>query len=380
MTLLGPLAYPVGRPGSRFEINTPALVLDLEALERNIDRMAGAMKAFGRNLRPHAKSHKSTRIARMQIEAGALGVCCATLDEAEVMAATGLTGIMITSPITTHTKLRRLMELVARAPDTMIVADNADNVAALSLAAKTAGVTLAVLVDIELGFGRTGVTTIEGVAALTRQVIAARNLKFAGLQAYGGHLQHLSEYGTRLRKTREANDFVSGAVERLHANGIAVPLISGGGTGTHAIDGRAGPFTEIQAGSYVLMDAEYNAIAYDEAHKTWPFEVSLFVQTAVISNNIAGTITVDAGTKALALNGPKPVVNTASLLGSTYEFSGDEHGRITLAAGSERPKIGDRLELVVSHCDPTVAQYDAYHCVRGDILADIWPIDARGRR
>lgn len=379
MTLVGPLEYRVGSPGSRFEINTPALVLDLEALERNIARMAEAMKAFGRGLRPHAKSHKSTRIARMQIGAGALGVCCATLDEAEIMAAAGLTGIMITSPVTTRAKLHRLMELVAHAPDTMIVADNADNVEALSLAARAAGVTLAVLVDIELGFGRTGVTTIEALEALTCQVIAARNLKFAGLQAYGGHLQHLPEYGVRLKRTREANDFVARAVERLHASGIAVPLISGGGTGTHAIDARMGPFTEIQAGSYVFMDADYNAIAY-EADKSWPFEVSLLVQTAVISNNIKGTVTVDAGTKAFALNGPKPVVSTVSLLGSAYEFSGDEHGRIRLAAGSDRPKIGDRVELIVSHCDPTVAQYNAYHCVRGDILVDIWPIDARGRR
>jgi D-serine deaminase-like pyridoxal phosphate-dependent protein len=379
MTLRGPLAYPIGRSGSRFEINTPALILDLDALERNIACMAQTMKGFGRGLRPHAKSHKCSRIGEMQINAGALGVCCATLDEAEVMAAAGLVGITITSPITARSKFQRLMDVVAHAQDTMIVADNAENLSALSLAAQEAGLTLSVLIDLDLGFRRTGVSTVEAMHTIAGRVTAAKNLKFAGLQAYAGHLQHVQEYELRLKKTREANNFVTAALRHLKTMEIAVPLITGGGTGTHTIDGRAGPFTEIQAGSYVFMDAEYKAIAF-ETNNSWPFEVSLFVQSAVVSSNVSGFVTVDAGTKAFALNGPKPVITTRSLFGSTYDFAGDEHGRITLDAKCEQPKIGDRLEFIVPHCDPTVALYDAYHCVRGNALVDVWPIDARGRR
>jgi D-serine deaminase-like pyridoxal phosphate-dependent protein len=379
MTLRGPLAYSFGEQDSRFEINTPALVLDLDALERNIARMTKTMRTFGRNLRPHAKSHKCSRIGKMQIDAGAIGICCATLDEAEVMAAAGLTGIVITSPITARPKLARLMEVVAEAPATLIVVDNTENVDALSDAAASANLKLSVLIDLDLGFGRTGVSTIEALHSVAGRVLTAKTLRFGGLQAYSGHLQHLPEYELRLRETHAANDFVHLAKKYFQTNNIAVPLITGGGTGTHAIDGRAGPFTEIQAGPYVFMDAEYKAIAY-EGNEAWPFEVSLFVQTAVVSNNTPAWVTVDAGTKALAVNGPKPLITADSLLGSVYDFAGDEHGRVTLASESRPPKIGERLELVVSHCDPTIALYDSYHCVRGSLLVDLWPIDARGRR
>jgi D-serine deaminase-like pyridoxal phosphate-dependent protein len=379
MKLPGPYDHAIGHPDSRYAVNTPALILDLDALERNVARMAATMASLGRALRPHAKSHKCSRIAQLQIGAGAVGICCATLDEAEVMAACGLRGILITSPVTTRDKIDRLMALVACAPDTMIVVDNARNVEALSQAAQSSGVVLPVLIDIDLGFGRTGVLTHDAVEELARRMLVSRGTRFAGLQAYGGHLQHIPEYSVRCEQARAAAAFVAGAVERLRACGISVPLISGGGTGTHAIDGQAGPFTEIQAGSYIFMDADYNAVAYDTEH-SWPFEVSLFVQTAVTSSNVAGTVTVDAGTKALALNGPRPQVATASLAGSTYEFSGDEHGRIKLAAHCETPLLGERIELVVSHCDPTVAHYDLYHCVRGNTLVAVWAIDARGRR
>ena len=154
---------------------------------------------------------------------------------------------------------------------------------------------------------------------------------------------------------------------------------SGGGTGTHAIDGNEGPFTEIQAGSYVFMDAEYQEITYEDG-RDWPFENALFVQTAVTSRNVAGSVTTDAGTKSFALNGPKPHIVTPGLVGATYEYSGDEHGRVTLAADMARPQLGQRVECLAPHCDPTVVLYDAFHCVRGDVLVEIWPVDARGRR
>ena len=379
MKPLTPIAHSFGAPQSRYSVSTPALILDLDVLERNIAAMAQAMANFGRALRPHIKSHKCSRIARMQVAAGAIGLCCATLDEAEVMAAADLSGLLITSQITTREKISRLMALVAQAPGTMIVADHPDNVVALAQAARAGGVELGVLVDLELGFGRTGVLTVDAAETLARRIAESCGLKFAGIQAYGGHLQHIPIHADRVSKAKEAHAFISQAVTRLENVGIEVPLVTGGGTGTYAIDGLGGPFTEIQAGSYPLMDADYNAVAFrDDA--PWPFDVSLFVQSAVISTNVAGTATIDAGTKALALNGPKPQLTNLGLERAIYEFSGDEHGRVRLNGPERAPGIGERLELIVSHCDPTVALYDVYHCVRGDRLVDIWPIDARGRR
>ncbi len=376
---IAPIPYRLGEAGSRYELNTPALVLDLDAFERNLAFMAAAMRDFGRNLRPHAKSHKCSRIARAQIDAGAVGICCATLDEAEVMAAAGLRGILITSPVTTEIKIGRLIDLARQGPDLMIVADHASNVSALDRAAQAAGVTICVLVDVELGFGRTGVLTVDAAEALARQIKATVALTFGGIQAYGGHLQHIADDAARLAATKDAQAFVADIVARLTAIGMKPPLVSGGGTGTSMIDGRSGPFTEIQAGSYVFMDAEYESISYGGG-QTWPFESALFVQTAVTSANNAGTVTTDAGTKAFALNGPKPRIVTPGLIGAAYEYSGDEHGRVRLASDMAVPRLGDRIECVVPHCDPTVVLYDAFHCVRGDRLVDIWPIDARGRR
>ncbi len=376
---LAPIAGRLGEPGSRYDLNTPALVLDLDVFERNVATMAEAMRGFGRDLRPHAKSPKCSRIARAQVDAGAVGICCATLDEAEVMAAAGLRGILITSPVATAVKIERLVELARQGADLMIVADHSSTVAALDRAAQAAGITFSVLVDVELGFGRTGVLTVEAAEALARQIKDCTALHFGGVQAYGGHLQHIADDAERFAAATAAQELVTKIVDRLTAIGMPPPRVSGGGTGTFMIDGRAGPFTEIQAGSYVFMDAEYEAIRYGDG-QSWPFDCALFVQTAVISANNAGTVTTDAGTKAFALNGPKPRIITPGLVDATYEYSGDEHGRVRLPRGMNGPQLGDRIECVVPHCDPTVVLYDVFHCVRGDRLVDIWPIDARGRR
>ena len=376
--MIDPIPCKTGRNGSRYDVNTPSLILDLDALERNIARMANIQRSFGRDLRPHAKTHKCSRIARMQIEAGASGVCCATLDEAEVMAEAGIPGILITSPITTSGKIERLVALAKRAPDTMLVADHPGNVTLLGQAARRSGARLNLLVDVELGFGRTGVGSAEDAVTLARAIGAEEGLSYAGIQAYGGHLQHVVEYGARLEVAGKAGEYIAAVLARLEASGLKAPLVTGGGTGTHAIDGRHCPFTENQAGSYVFMDADYRSVAFEE-EEDWPFETALFVQTAVISNNGAASATTDAGTKAFALNGPRPVVVSPGLTGAGYDYSGDEHGRLTLAPG-QRVELGQRIECMVSHCDPTVVLYDHYHCVRGDTLVDIWPVDARGRR
>lgn len=367
----------LGRPGSRYRIDTPALVLDLDALEANIRRMSAIMADFGKRLRPHAKSHKSSRIARLQVQAGAAGVCCATIDEAEVMVAAGLGGILVTSPVTSARKIERFVELSAHAPDTAIVVDNVDNVDSIAAVARSAGLRAKLLVDVELGFDRTGARDAPSAVAIARRIMESEGAVFVGIQAYGGHFQHTADPAMRRDKALRAAAFVAEVKAAIEREGIAVPLVSGGGTGTHAIDGGPGPFTEIQAGSYAFMDADYRTV-FHAGNELLPFDAALFVQAAVISTNTPASVTVDAGTKAFALNGPAPQP-IGDHAGATYEFAGDEHGRVR-PVGGWRPALGDRIEMIVSHCDPTVALYDDYHCVRGDTLIDIWPVDARGRR
>lgn len=369
----------IGQARSRYDLNTPALIIDLDIFEQNIARMAEFMRHSGRKLRPHAKSHKSVQIAKAQIAAGATGICCATLDEAEVMVAGGIAGILITSPLTTNIKIGRLVELVRKAPNTMIVVDNAKNVDVLADAAAANNITLNVLIDVELGFGRTGVTSVDASEALARRIAEKHALHYAGIQAYGGHLQHTTDHAERLHLTRLAHRFIEDIIARLTMIGMPPAIVTGGGTGTHAIDGREGPFSEVQAGSYIFMDAEYRDVCFEEG-SDWPFEHSLFVQTAVTSENNANMVTTDAGTKSFALNGPKPRIATAEYAALSYEYAGDEHGRVRGDSSLKFPELGEVIECIVSHCDPTVALYDIYHCVRNDRLVDIWPIGARGRR
>lgn len=379
MRLTEPWTHDLGTTGSRYRINTPSLILDLDQLEHNLAIMAGTMAAAGKQLRPHVKSHKCSRIALLQRDHGATGICCATLDEAEVMADAGLTDILITSPVTGPEKTTRLMRLFAHSPETLLVADHPDNVSALAAAARTAGVVVNILVDLELGFGRTGVSTPADAVMLADAISHTPGTRLAGLQAYGGHLQHIRDASARLAAACEAGRYIKDVAGQIGMSASAPFILSGGGTGTHAIDGAGDWFTEIQAGSYPLMDADYGAVSYKES-EDWPFRASLLIQTVVVSANIVGSVTVDAGTKAIATNGPPPQIFTPALKGSTYEFTGDEHGRIRLAPGVPTPRIGDRIELIASHCDPTVALHDVFHCVRGERLVDIWRIDARGRR
>jgi len=338
------------------------------------------LSGTGRALRPHAKSHKCPAIAKAQLAAGAVGICCATLDEAEVMAAAGVRGILLTSPITVPQKLTRLVRLLATAPDLMVVVDHPDAARALAAAARSAGAACGVLIDIELGFGRTGVPDAAAAETLARTIAPEDGLVYRGIQAYGGQLQHIGDYPKRLAACRNAHRFISEIVERLTAIGSPPPIVSGGGTGSFTFDMKEGPFTEIQAGSYIFMDAEYEQVAFAEDAPAWPFKRSLFVQTSVISVNGQGFVTTDAGTKAFALNGPQPIITDPDLGESKYEYAGDEHGRLRLSPSTPKPRLGARVECLTSHCDPTVARYDYYNVVRGDRVIDTWSIAARGWR
>jgi len=374
----GPNAYLVGHPGSRAQLDTPALIIDLDAMEANIKAMADHAADVGQRLRPHTKTHKSVEIARRQVVAGAVGVCCATLGEAEVMGRAGIPGVHITSPVVRPHRIERLLALNAVATDLSVVADHPDNLTALADAAKAAGQTLQIMVDIDVGSRRTGVPSAQQATVLAQQVEAASNLSLVGIQGYAGGLQHIYDWDERVRRGQEVADFLSEVRRQLTAAGITPPVFSGGGTGTHAIDHSQGILNELQAGSYVFLDVDYQRVAHagEAANR---FQESLFVQTSVVSAAQEDCVTTDAGLKAFATDCGFPEIRRGAPEGAAYTFSGDEHGRITFA-GSERLALGAMVECLSPHCDPTVNLYSVYHVVRGDTLVDIWPVDTRGLR
>jgi D-serine deaminase-like pyridoxal phosphate-dependent protein len=364
----------IGRQGSRRDLNTPALVLDLEALERNIAAMAANAAAAGTALRPHAKTHKSVEIARRQIGAGALGVCCAKLGEAEALADGGVENILITSPVVGNAGVERLAALAGRCQGLMAVVDHPDAAAALA----ASGAPLKLLVDIDPGIHRTGVASAEAAVALARQVADAPNLTFAGVQFYCGAQQHIEDFAGRREAIAERTDYLKGVIATLAAAGLTPAIVTGGGTGSHAIDLALGVFTELQVGSYVFMDRQYAEcdLAGDGGAA---FETALMVDTRVISANHAFLSTLDAGFKAFATDGGAPALVAGAPEGSAYHFMGDEQGCVVPPAGEAPPALGEIVTFAVPHCDPTVNLYEAYHVVRGDTLVDIWPVQGRGR-
>ena len=379
MTSLGPNAALIGQPGSRHALDTPALLVDVDALERNIAAMAAFARAAGVGLRPHAKTHKSARIAALQVAAGALGACCVTLGEAEVLAQAGIAGLHITSPQVTPSKIARLTALNATASGLSVVVDHPDNLAALDRAAAAAGKPLAVLVDFSAGHGRTGCADEAALMALARAAVAAEALVFRGIQSYSGNLQHVPVRVERRARALAELERLGAMVRRLRDGGVEVPIVSGAGTGTFDLDPEARVFTELQAGSYVFMDVDYLR-ALRDGRNVPPFETALFVATSVVSVNQPGYVTCDAGLKSFATDGPLPEVAAGAPPGSRYEFFGDEHGRLVLPPGASRPPLGAQIECVTPHCDPTVNLHDRYHVMRGDTLVDVWPVDARGKR
>jgi 3-hydroxy-D-aspartate aldolase len=377
---LGPNAGLIGKPGGRFALDTPALLLDRDALDRNIAAMAAHALAAGVALRPHAKTHKSLRIAERQIAAGAIGICCTTLGEAEVMVAGDVPGIHITSPQVTPAKIARLVALNASPHRGLsVVVDHPANLSALDRAAQQAELSIDVLIDFSAGQGRTGCADEADLTALVRAAVAAPGLVFRGIQSYSGNLQHIPLRAERRAKALAQVERLRGIVQRLGEAGIKVPIVSGAGTGTFDIDPEARVFTELQVGSYVFMDVEYQE-ALADGRNAPPFETALFVATSVVSVNAAGYVTTDAGLKCFATDGPVPQVASGAPPGSRYEFFGDEHGKLILPAGGPRPALGAMIECVTPHCDPTVNLHDFYHVVRGDTLVDIWPVEARGKR
>jgi D-serine deaminase-like pyridoxal phosphate-dependent protein len=377
MTFLGPNAALIGRPGSRAALCTPALLLDLAALERNLLAMAAFCDRHGVALRPHAKTHKSVEVARRQLGAGAIGISVATIGEAERLTDGGIGNLLITSPLPTPPKLARLRALLDRAEGLMVVADSVAGVDALAETAAGADRRLVVLLDIGVGRQRTGCTSTEQALAVARRIAGSNSLAFGGVQAYAGYLQHTPAIAERQRLGAIEDAKAGEVVARLQAEGLAPRMITGAGTGSHAQDAAGGLFTELQCGSYISMDVQYQDVAL-RADAAQPFEPALLMRTSVISANATGHVTTDAGLKHFATDGPRPVIARGAPDGAVYHFFGDEHGRVELPDAPRHLPVGTALECITPHCDPTVNLYDVYHVVHGDTLVDIWPIDARG--
>ena len=353
------------------EVDTPALLLDLDAFETNLARLAQAVGKRVR-VRAHAKTHKCPDIGRRQVAAGAVGLCCQKVSEAEAMVEGGIGDVLVTNEIVGAGKLERLAALAKRARIGVCV-DDAGNVRDLQAAAARAGASIDVYLELEVGMRRCGVAPGEPALALARAVAASPALRFAGLHAYHGRAQHLRSMDERRAVIGSAAASVRATRALLEKNGIACPVVTGAGTGTFMLEVELGAWDEIQPGSYVFMDWDY---ARNEWAPPMPrFEHSLFVLATVMSRSGSRAI-VDAGLKASSVDSGMPAVWERP--GLSYSHASDEHGFVEIAAGAAAPGLGDKLLLVPGHCDPTVNLYDWYVCVRGGVVEALWPITARG--
>lgn len=358
------------------DIPTPALVVDLDRFERNVATMAAFLRARGKAFRPHAKTHKCPEIARRLIAAGAVGACVARLSEAEVFAAHGIRGLLITTPIIGATKIQRAIQLAIAAPDTIFIVDHEENVRDLDAAAAAhPGVVLNLAID--LFFGRTGIPPGEPAVALARAIARYPRVQFVGLQSYDGQAAHTAPFTAR--QTRSTGSLTQAVETRrmIEATGLACPLVTGGSTGTYRIDSDIDGVTEIQPGSFIFMDLEYGQIGGHESADYRDFEQSLHVISTVISRP-PGLAIVDAGFKAFSTDRPFPPV-PVDMPDLTYAWAGDEHGRLDLSTTTRDVRVGDRMAFIPPHCDPTVNLYDQIYAVRGDRVEGVWPIAARGK-
>ena len=367
------------KPGmAEADIQTPALVLDLDALERNIRKMGDYAKAHGMRHRVHGKMHKSVDIAKLQERlGGAVGVCCQKVSEAEVFARGGIRDILVSNQVRDPAKLDRLARMPGLGARVIVCVDDIDNVAELSAAATRHGTMLECLVEIDCGAGRCGVTTAAEVVAIAGAIGPAGGLKFTGIQAYQGAMQHLDRYDDRKAKLDIAIAQVKEAVDALKAEGIGCDLVSGGGTGSYYFESNSGVYNELQCGSYAFMDADYGRILDKDGNRIdrGEWENAFFILSQVMSHAKADKAIVDAGLKAQSVDSGLPVIFGRDDV--EYVKCSDEHGVVADPGGAL--KVGDKLRLVPGHCDPTANVHDWYVGVRNGVVECVWPVSARGR-
>ncbi|MCA3511294.1 MAG: DSD1 family PLP-dependent enzyme [Rhodobacter sp.] len=360
------------------DIQTPCLILDLDALERNIRKMGDAVRAMGVRHRVHGKMHKSVDVALLQERlGGSVGVCCQKVSEAEVFARGGIRDVLISNQVRDPVKIDRLARLPKLGARTICCVDDIANVADLSAAALRHGTTIECLVEIDCGAGRCGVKTTPEVIAIARAIAAAPGLKFSGIQAYQGAMQHMDRYEDRKAKIDLAVAQVKDAVDALKAAGLTCDIVGGGGTGSYCFEGASGVYNELQCGSYAFMDADYGRILDKDGHRIdqGEWENALFLLTSVMSHAKADRAICDAGLKVQSVDSGLPVVFGRGDV--KYVNCSDEHGVIEDPDGVL--KVNDRLRLVPGHCDPTCNVHDWYVGVRGGKVEVVWPVSARGK-
>lgn len=359
------------------DIQTPCLVVDLDALERNIVKMGKIAKDMGVRHRIHGKMHKSVDIALLQEKLGdSCGVCCQKVSEAEVFARGGIKDILVSNQVRDPKKIERLAKMPKLGARVIVCVDDIDNVADLSAAAVKEGTQLECLVEIDCGAGRCGVQAGQPVVDIAKAIDAAPNLKYSGIQAYQGAMQHMEHYTDRQGKTNIAIEMVATSLEMLKAEGLESDIVGGGGTGSYYFEGTSGVFNELQCGSYAFMDADYQTIRDESGEKITDFENSLFILTSVMSHTKADKAIVDAGLKAQSVDSGLPYVFGRND-DVEYIKCSDEHGIVADPKGVL--KINEKLKLVPGHCDPTCNVHDYYVGVRNGKVETLWPVSARGK-
>ena len=366
------------KPGmDEADVQTPSLVLDLDALERNIKKMGDYAKEHGMRHRTHGKMHKSVDVQRLQEKlGGACGVCCQKVSEAEVFARGGIKDILVSNQVRDPAKIDRLARLPKLGARTICCVDDLANVADLSSAAQKHGTEIECLVEIDCGAGRCGVTTTSDVVAIAKAIDGAEGLKFSGLQAYQGAMQHLDSYDERKAKIDIAVAMVKDAVDTLKAEGLDCDIVGGGGTGSYYFESNSGVYNELQCGSYAFMDADYGRILDKDGKRIdqGEWENAFFILTSVMSHAKADKAIVDAGLKAQSVDSGLPVIYGRDDV--EYIKCSDEHGVVMDPNGAL--KVNDKLKLVPGHCDPTANVHDWYVGVRNGKVECLWPVSARG--
>lgn len=360
------------------DIQTPCLILDLDALERNIRKMGDYARAHGMRHRAHGKMHKSVDVLKLQERlGGAVGVCCQKVSEAEVFVRGGIRDVLVSNQVRDPAKIDRLARLPLRGSRIIVCVDDIANVAELSAGAQRHGTTLECFVEIDCGAGRCGVRTTEAVVQIAQAINAAPGLKFTGIQGYQGAMQHMDSFDDRKAKLDAAIAQVREAVEALTAIGLTPELVSGGGTGSYYFESNSGVFNELQCGSYAFMDADYGRILDRDGTRIdqSEWDNALFILTSVMSHAKPHLAVVDAGLKAQSVDSGLPVIHGRTDV--KYIKCSDEHGVVEDPDGVLA--INDKLRLIPGHCDPTCNVHDWYVGVRGGKVEVVWPVSARGK-
>ena len=360
---------------SKWDLDTPALCVDLDKLEQNLATMKAKLAGTGVATRPHAKTHKCPAIAKLQLAAGAIGVCTAKVSEAEALFANGVDKILMTTSNVTANKIRRAMTIRKTNRNFIQAVDYEPNARELNDAAKQAGIVADVVIDVAVGT-RSGVPPGAQALELAKLVDKLPNLKLRGIISYDGGAQHIKGFSTRLERTLQNFEPSVQTHDMFRRAGLSTDIFSGGGTGTYNIMTKVPGFTDLQVGSYIFMDAQYLEIGGESGDIYTDFVPSLTVMTTVLNTYFPGRLTTDAGAKALTLNKPDAIVIGEK--GFSYNAGSDEFGSIRYETAAKTYKVGDRLELIVPHCDPAVNEYDVIHGTRKDRVEVVWPISARG--